>query len=483
MSSSEQQFDPRRRQFIADPHRPLYHFLPPANWMNDPNGAIFWKGRYHLFYQYNPNGGFHGTIHWGHAVSQDLVHWEDLPIALAPDPDGPDRDGCYSGGAFDNDGVPTFIYYGHHTDRPDRQGGNCIATSDDDLLTWQKHLDNPVIPHAGEEAEYRVYDPCCWKEGDTFYALSGSRSKGGGDTAFLFRSKDLKHWEYLREFYQPGKESDCAVPNFFPLGDRHMLLFASHERGTQYYIGDYVDHTFHPRVHGRMAYGGFCRANLSASITMADDQGRRILFGWIDDGRSEEAERASGWAGAMSLPRILSLSDEGTLRLEPAPELRQLRGEQVQFEQVDVAADAEVLLDGAAGTCLEIAAVFEPGDAGAVGVRLRCSADGQEQTLVVCDRSRQCLEVDVSRSSTSADLIHSQAETGPLPLAADEPLELHIFLDRSVVEVFANHRQCLTKRIYPARPDSLGIGLLARRQSAVLRSMDVWQLSPIWPTQ
>ena len=123
----------QRQQMAGGPYRPLYHFLPPANWMNDPNGAIFWKGKYHLFYQYNPNGAFHGTIHWGHAVSKDLVHWTDLPIALAPTPDGPDRLGCYSGGAVVNDGVPTLIYFGN----PD---GNCIATSTDDLLTWQKPL-------------------------------------------------------------------------------------------------------------------------------------------------------------------------------------------------------------------------------------------------------------------------------------------------------------------------------------------------------
>src|SRR5512143_2626508 len=124
----------------ADRHRPRFHFLPERNWMNDPNGLIQWKGQYHLFYQYNPNGPFHGTIHWGHAVSGDLVHWAHLPVALAPTPDGPDKDGCWSGCAVDNGGVPTLIYTGVH---PQTQ---CLAWSDDDLLTWKKHAGNPVLP-------------------------------------------------------------------------------------------------------------------------------------------------------------------------------------------------------------------------------------------------------------------------------------------------------------------------------------------------
>src|SRR6476659_8036409 len=99
-----------RTRLAADQHRPQYHYLPPSNWMNDPNGLIQWRGRYHLFYQYNPNGAVDGTIHWGHAASDDLVHWRGLPIALAPTPGGPDHDGVYSGCALDHDGVPTLMY-------------------------------------------------------------------------------------------------------------------------------------------------------------------------------------------------------------------------------------------------------------------------------------------------------------------------------------------------------------------------------------
>src|SRR6476660_8485749 len=142
-----------RALLAADPHRPRYHFLPPSNWMNDPNGLIQWRGRYHLFYQYNPNGAFHGTIHWGHAVSDDLVHWRDLPIALAPTPDGPDKDGVYSGCALDHNGVPTLMFTGV---RPQVQ---CIAEAvdpnDPDLVGWQKHPGNPAIPDSppGMEVE------------------------------------------------------------------------------------------------------------------------------------------------------------------------------------------------------------------------------------------------------------------------------------------------------------------------------------------
>ena len=92
-----------------DPDRPRSHFLPPSNWLNDPNGLIQWRGVYHMFYQYNPAGPFHGTIAWGHASSTDLVHWTHLPVALAPSPDGPDAGGCWSGCAVDDDGVPTII--------------------------------------------------------------------------------------------------------------------------------------------------------------------------------------------------------------------------------------------------------------------------------------------------------------------------------------------------------------------------------------
>ena len=120
-----------RAKLAGDRHRPLYHFIAPANWMNDPNGAFFWKGKYHLFYQYNPNGPFWGTIHWGHAISSDLVHWEDLPIALVPSKDGPDKGGCWSGCVVDDNGVPTALYTGLEPQTV------CLATGDDELRTWK----------------------------------------------------------------------------------------------------------------------------------------------------------------------------------------------------------------------------------------------------------------------------------------------------------------------------------------------------------
>ena len=481
MTIPVEQILPPRRQMASDPYRPLYHFSAPANYLGDPNGTIFWRDKYHLFYQYNPDGAFDNSrrMHWGHAVSEDLVHWSDLPIALTPTPDGPDQSGCWSGSAVNNNGVPTLIYYGH----PE---GNCIATSDDDLITWEKHPANPVIPYPPEGDGWRPFDPCAWQEGDTWYSLSGGKLGDVGDTAFLCQSKDFVHWEYMHPFYtselDKASESDCAVPDFFPIGDRYMLLFASHERGVQYYLGTYANHKFYPEHHGRMNFGEFGveSGHLCAGLTLLDGMDQRIFFGWIPEGLREAVQRAAGWAGVMSLPRVLSLSDRGTLAVKPVPELKILRRNRCRLTNLRINPDTFLPLEDVNGDCLEILATFELGDAQALGIKVRCSPDGNEQTAIFYSLEDKCLALDADLSSVNPDVVSLGVQRGPLELAADEPLMLHIFVDRSIIEVFANHRQCLTKRIYPARRDSRGVQLFAEGGSAKLHSIDVWDMAEIW---
>jgi len=157
-------------KLASDRNRPQYHFLPPSNWMNDPNGPIFWRGKSHVFYQYNPNGAFSGSKHWGHAVTQDLVHWKNLPVALAPTPGGPDKDGVYTGCAVIDQGTPTMIFTGV---RPEVQ---MIATSNDpEMAAWTKYAGNPVIPAPPSGLEVTGFrDPCVWKEDDGWYMAVGS---------------------------------------------------------------------------------------------------------------------------------------------------------------------------------------------------------------------------------------------------------------------------------------------------------------------
>ena len=487
-----------REGFQRDPHRPKYHFTPPWAWMNDINGAIFWKGRYHIFYQHNPEGGYWKWMQWGHASSLDLVHWVHHPIALTPTLDGPDREGCYSGGAFLNkEGVPTFIYHG----RPD---GTCIATSQDDMLIhWTKHPANPVIPVPKEGdpgyGQYIVFDPCAWLDGDTYYALVGNRVPGAsGDGTSLFRSLDLIHWEYLRPFYQSERrwteaDEDCAVPDFFPLEDKHMLLFCSHLQATQYYLGRLEGNRFDLETHGWMSWPG---GHLGGPRTLLDGQGRRVFFDWVREIRGVDRERASGWSGVMTLPRILSLAEDGSLRVEPVPELKALRIQPPVRQNRRLTADSELELNDAKGDCLELAIEMVPEDAQEFGVKVRCSSDGAEQTSVSYDVSSKKLKVDVRKSTLDKDIRYLyyrnpkalerlpekkrmvQAQQAPFELAEGEPLKLRIFLDRSILEVFANGRQCITQRIYPSRPDSLGVRLFSRGGSTNINAFEAWHMAP-----
>jgi beta-fructofuranosidase len=309
--------DERRRKFLNDKHRPIYHFLPPQNWMNDPNGLIQWNGKYHLFYQHNPYDAVWGNMTWGHAISDDLIHWQDMPLAIERTPNTYDANGIFSGCAVDNNGVATVLYTGTTGERNELQT-ICVATShDDDLRTWQKYEGNPVLlaPPEGFKAKDCFRDPYVWREGDTWYMVLGAGRPNGSEGVLLYRSLDLYQWEYLHPLIESTAQNDniYECPNFFPLGNKWVLLVSvmpvSH---VEYFIGTFENLYFTPEQHGRFVDGTFF-----APLSFLDGSGRRLLMGWIPEQRPIEGHQAAGWAGVMSLPVKLSLAPDSKLLQTP----------------------------------------------------------------------------------------------------------------------------------------------------------------------
>ncbi len=465
-----------------DPHRPTYHVLPPANWLNDPNGLIQWRGQYHVFYQHNPFAPVWGTIHWGHAVSRDLAYWRDLPIALAPTPGGVDADGVFSGCALDDDGIPTVMYTG--VTRPpglSRVELPCLATSDDDdLRAWHKHPANPVIPAPPAGLDVLGFrDHSVWREDGQWYQVIGSGIRDVGGAALLYRSPDLIDWDYLGPLLvgdgnATGSMWEC--PDFFSLGDRHVLLVSPIPlKRTLYLVGRYQDHRFLPELQGEVDLGG----SLYAPQTFRDERGRRIMFGWLREDRNEAAQRAAGWAGVLTLPRVLSLTLSGQLAMQPAPALEVLRDAPHPVSPRSLT-DAEHVLEDVRGLAVEVRAVLAPRDAAQVGLAVRRAPDGEETTELLFDRARGQLVVDRTRSSTDPTVQRNRRDI-PFELGPDEALEIDAFVDGSVVELFVNGRLAVASRIYPTRSDSLGVAVFARGGAAELQSCTVWPMRSAWP--
>ncbi|MHC4633398.1 MAG: glycoside hydrolase family 32 protein, partial [Planctomycetota bacterium] len=240
---------------------------------------------------------------------------------------------------------------------------------------------------------------------------------------------------------------------------------------------------FTPQLHERMNWpGGTCFAPES----LLDDRGRRIMWAWVLDRRPRNQY---GWSGTMTLPRVLSLHKDGTLRIEPIEELKQLRMHAGRHERIKVADGSPVTLDDVHGDCLELDLIIKPGSAKRFGVKLRCSPDGAEQTVIECDPSAKHLKIDVKKSSLDQVKYFTFCMKGgnnpqvteqivPFQLKKSENLRLRIFLDRSILEVFANNRQCVTQRIYPTREDSTSVVLFAEGGSVEVQSLQAWQMAP-----
>ena len=489
--------NPMRRRFAesraamaGDPHRPVYHYVNPEGRLNDPNGLCVWRGRWHLFYQgYPPEDP---RQHWGHAVSTDLVRWRDLPYAIYPDPE----DKCFSGTTLVEDDRVIAMYHG-------TQAGTMVAVSSDPLLlNWEKVTGRPVIPFPapGEPpVPYNIFDPCLWKHDGVYYALTaGTRPNGPGGknmrANFLHRSKDLATWEYLHPFVENDRYSlvgdDGACPYFWPIGDRHILLHFSHMSGGKYLLGDYDTKRdkFVVTGGGDFNFGPVGPAGVHAPSATPDGQGGVIVIFNMNPGR-----RVGGWDQIMTLPRRLTLLRGDALGVEPAGDIESLRAARRRVEHTALPANQDVVLPNVAGDAMEIVAEIDPQGAPVIALDVLRSPGAEERTRVLFypgggyrrndySRGPQCsaISIDTSRSSTLPDARCRPAETADVLIDEGEPLRLRVFVDRSIVEVFVNGRQCVAVRVYPGRADSTGVSLRAHGRPAALLALDAWQMKNIY---
>lgn len=494
-------FAESREKFADDPHRPFYHFVSPENRLNDPNGLSFWNGKWHMFYQgYPPEDT---RQHWAHAVSDDLIHWKDLPYAIYPDPER----ACYSGAALVEEDRVIAMYHGTEV-------GNMVAVSDDPLLlNWEKLTGNAVIPldnPSGFPFEYTVYDPNIWKKDGIYYSLSGGKDKsgpGGSDVAqaYLFRSKDLINWQYMHPFVEGDRFTligdDFACPYFWPIGDRYILPFYSHMSGGQYILGDYDQERdkFVVTAHGNFNFGPSGPSGMHAPSATPDGADVIVIF------NMNPGYPTKGFSQIMSLPMRLSLLENDQLGIEPAGDITSLRYDKKQVKSMKIIANKEYVLEDIKGKSMEINVVVDPGNSQMIELNVLRSPNKEEYTSiqifpykgyqpggrgyakergVKSNRNRQekgsFISLLTSHSSILEGARSRAPETAEFTLSRDEKINLRIFIDRSVVEVFINGNQMVAARVYPGLEKSSGVSIRSQSSSCELISMEAWQMKDIW---
>ena len=439
---------------------------PPATWLTyhlahpgttapgDPNGAFFWNGRYHLHYIYEgPDGAS-----WAHVSSPDMVHWKWHPTTLTPKTMG---HALFSGTGFlTKEGRPAIIYHGFGTDR------NQIAFAEDDHLErWSMPIEVNPRTRSGELPSMRHWDPDCWLDGETYYAISG------GKDPHLMKSTDLREWEYIGRLLHDQippldvpRDEDISCPNMFRIGDKWMLLCLSHWIGSRYYLGEFRNEQFLPDSHGRMNWmcdfkGGDEDADVFAPESLLTPDGRRVMWAWARV--KHRLKDVSVQSSIQCLPRELSLPDDGVLRIKPLRELEQLRSAEYKADSMTIAANSNYRMPELAGDTLELRIVFEPDSAHRFGVQVYCDPDGKNGFPIIYEPKAKTLTMGETKI--------------PMELPASEDMELRVFLDKSIIEVFVNDRMAaLAPHVYAA--ENQGVSLFAGEGSVHVKEFLAWNL-------
>ncbi|QJD82060.1 GH32 C-terminal domain-containing protein [Cohnella herbarum] len=496
-----------RSDYDGDRYRPQYHLISPGHWMNEPHAPLYFEGKYHIFYQFNPQGPYWHQIHWGHAVSDDMVHWKDMPVALAPDGGSETPDGVWSGSAaIDENGNPAlFFTAGNDAATPNQATGLARSTYKDDgdtnLKKWV-YNGTPVTTQAPNlsAAEGEVWygnfrDPYIWKDGGTWYQLVGSGIKNVGGTALLYTSDDMVNWTYQHPFFVGNYEKYhktgqvWELPILLPLGKdgsgtmKYAFFinpwFAQYDADNVKYVFHWIgtwdkannkfvpDHE-EPRL---FDYG----EHFTGPSGMVDGDGRSILFSIAQDRRTEQQHYDAGWAHNGGLPLVLSLRSDDTLGVEPIPELQSLRGQKlVDVSQTTIGA-ANAKLNQIQGDMLEVVLEAQINTAKKFGISLRKTADGSEETKLFYDTDNQTLNLDRWKSSLNPD-VQKGIQNGKMELDGDL-LKLHIYLDRSMIEAYANGKNSITSRVYPTRGDALGLNIWSEGGEVSIQKLQVWEMN------
>ncbi|MDQ3687835.1 MAG: glycoside hydrolase family 32 protein [Acidobacteriota bacterium] len=482
-------------------YRPQFHFTPATNFMNDPNGMVFYQGEYHLFYQHNPFGNEWGHMSWGHAVSSDAVHWKNLPVALREENgimifsgsavvDRNNSSGLCAARAQSDKSCLIAIYTGH-TEKNQTQN---IAYSNDRGRTWTKYARNPVIDIS--ERDFR--DPkVIWHEATRQWVMVAVLAKDR--KVRFYGSTNLRDWKHLSDFGPAGATGGIwECPDLFQLnvdGRQNASKWVlkvdlnpgsiAGGSGGQYFVGEFDGTKFTnanaPDQTLWIDYGkDFYAAQSWSNLPDADKS--CVWLGWLNNWQYANKTPTAPWRGAQSIPRAATLRayPEGVRLVQrPVSELRSLRAAHFSVKNESVTkANALLTAGNLSGDALEIIAEFEPGAASEFGFRVRKGAG--EETTVAYSTAAQQLFVDRTKSGdVSFESNFPGRHAAPLPLEKNR-VRLHIFVDRSSIEVFGNDgRAVITDLIFP-KPDSRGIEVYATNGTAKLVSLDIWKLKSAW---
>ncbi|MCW3788289.1 glycoside hydrolase family 32 protein [Plebeiibacterium sediminum] len=461
--------------------RPQFHFTPEANWMNDPNGMVYYDGEYHLFYQYYPDSTVWGPMHWGHAVSNDLVHWDHLPIALYPDSLGY----IFSGSAVidwqnttgfgSKDNPPMVAIYTYHNMDGERAGRNnyqyqALAYSLDKGRTWTKYKNNPVLPNPGIK-DFR--DPkVIWHEESEKWIMI----LAAGDIAKIYSSKDLKSWSFESDFGKGigahGGVWEC--PDLFPIQvkgtkDKKWIMLVSINPGgpnggsaTQYFVGDFDGKTFTPEKNESdwLDYGKDNYAGVTWSDIPKED-GRKLFIGWMSNWIYAQTVPTEKWRSAMTLPREIQLvkeDDQYKLTTFPVKEFEDSKVLKMQINKMLFSGKSDINnIDLDLSSC-ELNFVFKPqkgslnGHTTAFGLLLKNDAD--EELKIGYNMLSKQVFIDRTKINTQfTDSNYLSEDVAQYSIG--EEIKMKIIIDASSVEVFVDEgKLAMTNIVFPESPFS-----------------------------